>query len=183
MKKKIISALLYVSLAALAAGCYAEAYTVAPGPVVVSAPPPAEVVYTEGACPVDYVWVGDYYHWNGYSWVLIQGGCTYRPGYVWIAPSYIHISGGVKYVGGYWKPAPHHTHYVQATPPSGPKHYYATPPKGPKTYYATPPKAPKTYYAVPPSSPKKYKAVPPTAPSKAPHSHAIHPKVQAIPKK
>jgi hypothetical protein len=126
MKRTIFSTLFYVSIAASAAGCYAEAYAVAPGPVVAPSPPPAEVIYVEAACPAGYVWVGDYYHWNGYSWVLVQGGCTYRPGYIWIAPSYIHVSGGVTYVAGYWKPVSHH--HVQGSPPPQPKKYHAVPP-------------------------------------------------------
>jgi len=110
-------------------GCYAETYAVAPDPVIIPSPPPGEIVYTEYECPEGYVWVGDYYDWNGYSWVLIRGGCQYRPGYIWVAPTYIYVSGGVRYVPGYWKPKS--GTYVKGYPHSYPKKYNAYPPPPP----------------------------------------------------
>ena len=108
MKKILTTFLILLAAAAGLGGCYAEAYAVAPGPVVVESYPPDGVVYVEDAsCPIDYVYVADYYHWDGYNWILIEGGCYYRPGYVWIAPTYVHVHSGVHYSAGYWKPAYH----------------------------------------------------------------------------
>ncbi len=128
--------MLFIAAACLG-GCYAEAYAVAPGPMVVESYPPEGAVYVEAAaCPVDYVYVADYYHWDGYGWVLIEGGCYYRPGYIWIAPTYVHVHSGVHYSPGYWKPTYHghvnasaSTAVVQGHPP--PKKVTAHPPSAP----------------------------------------------------
>ncbi|MFH1438854.1 MAG: hypothetical protein ABIJ56_24305, partial [Pseudomonadota bacterium] len=129
VKMMMIASLALVAIAMYGCPPPPTVYYVEPEPLVINTPPPPEpvhVVVDVNTCPGGHVWVNAYHHWNGHAWVMVQGQCVNKPGYVWVGPSYVHVHGGVKYVKGYWKPGKTKV-VVTAKPPPKPPTIHVKP--------------------------------------------------------